>query len=86
MEPDVSADRQSKVDQLAYMVDFLLDNTVGAWHAGKILTAKPQLAASAQSEEELRDAVALPGCPWKYLRFIKSMDGHWTPAAGTFGG
>jgi hypothetical protein len=68
------------------MVDFLLDNTLGAWRAGKILAANPRLAESAQSEEELRQAVALPGCPWKYLRFIKIEDGKWTPAAGTFDG
>ena len=30
--------------------------------------------------------MALPGCPWKYLRFIKGKDGKWTPAAGTFDG
>ena len=30
--------------------------------------------------------MALPGCPWKYLRFIKAKDGKWTPAAGTFDG
>ncbi len=69
-----------------YMVDFLLDNTLGAWHAGKVLTAKPALAETAQGEEELRDAAALPGCPWKYLRFIKGEDGKWTPASGTFEG
>jgi hypothetical protein len=68
------------------MVDFLLDNTLGAWHAGKVLAAKPALAASAQKEEELRNAVALPGCSWKYLRFIKGTNGQWTPAAGTFDG
>ena len=69
-----------------YMVDFLLDNTLGAWHAGKVLAANPKLAETAESEEELRKAVALPGCPWKYLRFIKGEDGKWTPAAGTFDG
>src|ERR1017187_4573146 len=42
-----------------YMVDFLLDNTLGAWHAGKVLAAKPALAENAQTEEELRDSVAL---------------------------
>src|SRR5207249_1517460 len=68
-----------------YMVDFLLDNTLGAWHAGKVLAANLTLADTAQSEEELRNAVALPGCPWKYLRFIQS-NGKWTPAAGTFDG
>ena len=85
----IGADELPAVTQLFtedYMVDFLLDNTLGAWHAGKVLAAKPTLAETAQSEEELRNAVALPGCPWKYLRFIKGKDGKWTPAAGTFDG
>lgn len=67
-----------------YMVDFLLDNTLGAWHAGKVLAANPKLADTAQSEDNLRNAVALVGCPWRYLRFIKDKNGQWTPAAGTF--
>ena len=85
----IGADELPAVTQLFtedYMVDFLLDNTLGAWHAGKVLAAKPTLAETAQSEDELRKAVALPGCPWKYLRFIKGKDGKWTPAAGTFDG
>ena len=85
----IGADELPSVTQLFtedYMVDFLLDNTLGAWHAGKVLAANPKLAENAQSEEELRNAVALPGCPWKYLRFIKAKDGKWTPAAGTFDG
>jgi hypothetical protein len=85
----IGADELPAVTQLFtedYMVDFLLDNTLGAWHAGKALAAKPMLAATANSEEELRKAVALPECPWRYLRFIKAGDGKWTPAAGTFGG
>lgn len=97
----IGADELPAVTQLFtedYMVDFLLDNTLGAWHAGKVLAANPTLAATAQSEEELRHAVALPGCPWKYLRFIRSNTpsplggegrgegGAWTPAAGTFDG
>lgn len=85
----IGADELPSVTQLFtedYMVDFLLDNTLGAWWAGKILAANPRLAETAQSEEELRQAVALPGCPWKYLRFIKGEDGKWTPAAGTFPG
>ena len=85
----IGADELPAVTQLFtedYMVDFLLDNTLGAWHAGKVLAAYPKLAESAQSEDELRQAVALPGCPWNYLRFIKDKDGKWTPAAGTFDG
>ena len=69
-----------------YMVDFLLDNTLGAWHAGKALAANRTLASTTQSEDELRNAVTLPGCPWAYLRFVKSEDRDWTPAAGTFEG
>ncbi len=72
----IGADELPAVTQLFtedYMVDFLLDNTLGAWHAGKVLAANPTLAATAQSEEELRNAVALPGCPWKYLRFVEAV-------------
>jgi hypothetical protein len=85
----IGADEISPVTQLFtedYMVDFLLDNTLGAWHAGKVLAANPALAETARSEEELRNAVALPGCPWSYLRFIQGEGGKWTPAAGTFDG
>jgi hypothetical protein len=85
----IGADELSPVTQLFtedYMVDFLLDNTLGAWHSGKVLAGNPQLAATAQSEEELRQAVSLPGCPWNYLRFIKTEDGAWAPAAGVFEG
>ena len=85
----IGADELSPVTQLFtedYMVDFLLDNTLGAWHAGKVLAANPQLAATAQSEEELRQALSLPGCPWAYLRFIKTDDGPWAPASGTYEG
>jgi hypothetical protein len=85
----IGADEISPVTQLFtedYMVDFLLDNTIGAWHAGKVLAVNPQLASNAQAEDDLRQAVALPGCPWSYLRFIKTDDGAWTPAAGTFAG
>lgn len=85
----IGADELPAVTQLFtedYMVDFLLDNTLGAWHAGKCLAMNPSLAGTALSEEELRAAVALPGCPWSYLRFITGDDGKWTPAAGTFPG
>jgi hypothetical protein len=88
-EVDIGADELSAVTQLFtedYMVDFLLDNTLGAWHAGKVLRSKPQLAETAASEADLRQAVALPGCPWTYLRFIQADNGPWAPAAGIFDG
>jgi hypothetical protein len=89
----IGADELPAVTQLFtedYMVDFLLDNTLGAWWAGKVLVADPSIAASATSEDDLRKAVSLPGVPWAYLRFIKPDDGEgagtWRPAAGTFDG
>jgi hypothetical protein len=85
----IGADELPAVTQLFtedYMVDFLLDNTLGAWHAGKVLRSNPQLAETAASEADLRQAVALPGCPWSYLRFIQAENGPWAPAAGSFDG
>ena len=85
----IGADELPSVTQLFtddYMVDFLLDNTLGAWHAGKVLEANPRLAENAESEDELRQSVALQGCHWNYLRFIQGQDDQWTPAAGTFVG
>lgn len=73
-----------------YMVLFLLHNTIGAWHAGKVLAAYPKLAQSATNEEELRKAMALTslgGYTFDYLRFVKEDDNSpWRPAAGTFDG
>jgi len=73
-----------------YMVLFLLHNTLGAWHAGKVLAGNPTLAELAASEEEVRKAVALQtpgGYEFEYLRFVRGADGssgHWRPAAGIF--
>jgi hypothetical protein len=84
-----------------YMVLFLLHNTVGAWHAGKVLASNPTLADSAESEDQLRRAVALStagGYSFDYLRFVRGPssppspgtpgrgEGPWRPAAGTFDG
>lgn len=85
----IGADELPSVTQLFtedYMVDFLLDNTLGAWHAGKILAANSKLAETIESEGKLRQALALPGCPWSFLRFFKDENGKWSPAAGTFAG
>ncbi len=85
----IGADELPAVTQLFtedYMVDFLLDNTLGAWWAGKKLAADPSLAASATTEDDLRKAVSLAGVPWAYLRFIADESGTWRPAAGTFDG
>jgi len=67
-----------------YMVHFLLDNSLGAWWAGKRLTSTD--LSMATSEQELRDKASLPGVPLRYLRFVRGEDGVWVPAAGTFSG
>jgi hypothetical protein len=90
-EKKIGADELPAVTQLFtedYMVDFLLDNTLGAWWAGRcaaISDSRFQFA-HCPTEADARAAVALPGCPWNYLRFVKGEDGKWTPAAGTFSG
>ena len=67
-----------------YMVSFLLDNSLGAWWAGRRLTEAD--LQNAGSEKELREKASIPGVPLEFLRFVQQEDGAWTPAAGTFGG
>ncbi len=79
-----------------YMVLFLLHNTLGAWHAGKVLAQNPSLALNAKDEAELRRAVALKtagGYEFEYLRFVRESEadeddepGPWRPMGGTFEG
>lgn len=89
-EKKIGADELPAVTQLftePYMVHFLIQNSLGAWHAGKVFATNPALAQNATNEDELRQSLALPGITWNYLRFIRD-DGKdpWQPAAGTFGG
>ena len=70
----IGADELPSVTQLFtedYMVDFLLDNTLGAWWAGKKLTTENADGTDFETEQDCRNAVALPGCEWKYLRCIR---------------
>ncbi len=95
----IGADELPAVTQLFtehYMVQFLYHNTIGAWHAGKVLAADADIAITAQTEQELRDAVrlkSLGGYDFEYLRFVREPQegdvedtptGPWRPAAGTF--
>jgi hypothetical protein len=71
-----------------YMVKFLLHNTLGAWRAGKILAARPEIATDAADENALRAAVSPPGYSFDLLRFVRGGEAPhcWRPAAGTFPG
>jgi len=69
-----------------YMVWFLLHNTLGAWWAGKVLAARPELGMNAETESELRAACAVADVDWTYLRFVREEGKPWRPAAGTFNG
>jgi len=71
-EVKIGADELPAVTQLftePYMVQFLLHNTLGAWWAGKHLSAED--AESAESEEELRERLAVGPIRWEYLRFAR---------------
>ena len=84
-EVKIGADELPAVTQLftePYMVSFLLDNTLGAWWATRVLSADD--LAGAASEAELRRKAALPGVPLAFLRFVRAEDGQWRPAAGAF--
>ena len=93
-ETKIGADELPTVTQLFtenYMVLFLLHNTLGAWWAGKVLAGNPGLAASAQSEDELRAACKVGDVEWTCLRFVRDngengAEEPWRPAAGTFNG
>ncbi len=94
----IGADELPAVTQLFtedYMVDFLLDNSLGAWWVAKVAGLRDGkelrpgargILRTAETEEEVRKFFALPGVPLEYLRFVKQEDGTWTPAAGTFDG
>lgn len=97
----IGADELPAVTQLFtehYMVLFLFHNTIGAWRAGKILAARPELAERAENEDALRRVVrlgALGGYDFTYLRFVRDRrdgdeegkpSGPWWPAAGRFDG
>lgn len=87
-EVKIGADELPAVTQLFtedYMVLFLLENTLGAWWAGKKLSEDPGLARDAADEDELRRRLSPPGYTWTYLRFVREED-VWRPAAGTFPG
>ncbi len=87
-EVKIGADELPAVTQLFtedYMVLFLLENTLGAWWAGKKLAENPDLARGAADEDELRGRLSLPGYAWTYLRFARE-DDIWRPAAGAFTG
>lgn len=89
-ETKIGADELPAVTQLFtedYMVLFLLHNTLGAWWAGRVLDATPELAKTAKSEDELRAACKVGDIEWTYLRFVRDGDdGPWRPAAGTLDG
>jgi len=85
----IGADELPAVTQLftePYMVRFLIDNTLGAWWAGKRF-AEDGALAEAPDEATLRERLALPGADWAWLRFVRQDEaGLWRPAAGTFPG
>jgi hypothetical protein len=84
-EVKIGADELPAVTQLftePYMAHFLLHNTLGAWHAGKVLPALSAEALAKADEASLRKACALPGVGWEYLRFVREDGGRESCEAG----
>lgn len=87
-EIKVGADELPAVTQLftePYMVDFLLQNSLGAWWAAQRLSEKDWCTTT--GEEVLRQSLKREGVNLPFLRFVKG-DGatgeRWQPAAGTY--
>ncbi len=93
-ETKIGADELPAVTQLFtedYMVLFLLHNSLGAWWAGRVLAANPNLATSAADEAALRAACKVGDIDWCYLSFVRDkaddgVEGPWRPATGAFEG
>jgi len=88
-ERKIGAEELPAVTQLFtedYMVLFLLENTLGAWWASRLLAAHPEIAEAAADEAALREATSPPGYAWTYLRFVRDDGGRWRAAAGDFSG
>ena len=88
-EVKVGADELPALTQLftePYMVQFLLDNTLGAWWAAWRLSDAD--LRDAGDEAELRTKAAIPGVSLDYVRFVRDAASAppWRPAAGAFDG
>lgn len=58
-----------------YMVEFLLDNSIGSLWLNKI--SESQDLSIYKSEEEIRKACSISNAEFKYLRAVKNEDGNW---------
>ena len=89
-EVKIGADELPAVTQLftePYMVQFLLDNTLGAWWAVRRLGETD--LQEADTEADLRRKAAISGVPLDYLRFVRREEdtaerSGWRLAAGAF--
>ena len=88
-EVKIGAEQLPAVTQLftePYMVQFLLDNSLGAWWAARRLTASE--VNGADTEADRRQAASIPGLRLDYLRFVRDdapeQTTVWRPAAGSF--
>ena len=74
-EVKIGADELPAVTQLftePYMVQFLLDNALGAWWAVRRLSDSDLKEAT--TEDDLRRQASSPGIPLDFLRFVRSND------------
>lgn len=82
-ESKIGAKELPAVTQLftdSYMVDFLLDNSIGAlWASKKVKELKN---VNIKNEDELRKIISTDEMPLKYTRFVRNSSGEWVVASG----
>ncbi len=81
----IGADELPAVTQLftePYMVNFLLDNSLGAWWASHRLTSNDYKITS--TEEELRQKASIPGVPLEFLRFRRDEENIWSLTSDSY--
>ena len=82
-ESKIGAKELPAVTQLftdSYMVDFLLDNSIGALWASKKIQELENV--NIEDEDELRKVIATDEMPLKYTRFVKNESDEWMVASG----
>lgn len=86
-EVKVGAKELPAVTQLftePYMVNFLLENSLGAWWASKKLREKS--SNDCINEEEVRKELSLQNIPFDYLRLTKNEDLMWDVVSKSYKG
>lgn len=65
-----------------YMVDFLIDNSIGSWWAARKLEESNY--KEKMTEDSIRDHIKLEGCTFSEIKFNKNSEECWVPVTGKY--